>query len=163
MLGVPMRSKLELVVAVGVALIVLSVLRSARADHEPHNRTVPSSTNSALVTLTINPEARVSVMLSGGPPPEPACGTAAALPIRIVNQGFVTAVLEARLIGKPARGGVKLTWEPRALSGDPEEVRVLGVVLFRHGSTDVTIAFNARGEGSDPGGRDRLHVLMSCR
>src|SRR5438552_1316810 len=45
----------------------------------------------ALIEVTINPEARVSVRRTTAPLPLFACGTAEPLLVRIVNQGRVTS------------------------------------------------------------------------
>lgn len=83
------------------------------------------------------------------------------LPVRIVNQGFVTARLEAQLVGD-APAGVCLYFQPEPLKGVPEELRHLHVVLTQPGPTDVTISFNANKVIPDLGGRDRVHFLISC-
>jgi hypothetical protein len=54
------------------------------------------------IVVTINPEARVSVALAG-PMPQAHPGTPVDLPVKVVNLGFVTATLEAELVGRPSR------------------------------------------------------------
>src|ERR1700722_5196960 len=57
-----------------------------------------TSESVAPIQIIINPEARVSVSLTGNwPPPEP-CGKPLVVPIQVINQGFVTATLEARIV-----------------------------------------------------------------
>jgi hypothetical protein len=51
----------------------------------------------ALIEVTINPEARVSVGRTAVPLPLFACGTAEPLLVRIVNEGHVTSSVNIRL------------------------------------------------------------------
>jgi hypothetical protein len=83
------------------------------------------------------------------------------LPVLVVNQGFVTAQLEAELVDAPA--GVTLEFHPDPLKGVPEELRKLQITLTKPGTTDLTVAFKAHNEIPDLGGRDRIHFLMRCR
>jgi hypothetical protein len=115
----------------------------------------------APIKITINPEARVSVSLGGELPPPPTCGTATELPVSIVNQGFVTAPLEATLVGN-APPDVRLEFSPDPLKGIPHELRILRVTLSKSVPTDLTISFRARNDVPDLGGRDRIHFLLSC-
>jgi len=131
-------------------------------QHVPKKARAVSSAVAAPITLTINPEARVSVVMSGAVPAAVSCGSVLELPVRVVNQGFVTAPLEATLVGNvPAGATVDLDAEP--LKGVAEEVRVLRVTLRKPGQTDLTVAFRARNEIPDIGGRDRVHFLVECR
>ena len=131
-------------------------------QHVPKKAGAVSSAEAAPITLTINPEARVSVAMTGPIPPAVPCGSALELPVRVVNQGFVTAPLEATLVGNvPADVAVNLDAEP--LKGVAEEVRVLRVTSRKPGQTDLTVAFRARNEIPDIGGRDRVHFLVECR
>lgn len=120
-----------------------------------------ASPNDPPIKITINPEARVSVGLAGTLPPPVLCGTTTDLPLRIVNQGFVTASVEASLVGD-APAGVTLYFRPEPLRGVPEELRKLHITLTKPGLTDLTIAFRAHNEIPDLGGRDRIHFLMHC-
>jgi hypothetical protein len=113
------------------------------------------------IQITINSEARVSVTLAGALPPAAPCGTTTNLSVKIVNRGFVTARLEADLVGD-APAGVTLDFHPTPLKGLPEEERVLRITLAKPGPTDVTIAFRAHNEAPDLGGRNRVHFLMDC-
>ena len=111
--------------------------------------------------MTINPEARVSVAMVGAVPPAVTCGSALELPVEVVNQGFVTAPLEVALVGNvPA--GVTAYLDSEPLKGVPTESRVLRVTLMQPGQTDITVAFRARNEIPDLGGRDRVHFLVEC-
>jgi len=120
-----------------------------------------AASRSATIEVAINPEARVAVTLTGILPPSARCGVASAVGVRIVNQGFVTAPLESKLVGTP-RAGVSLAWDSEPLRGTPEEFRILYLTLARAGMTDVTIAFRALGQTPDLGGRERVHFLARC-
>jgi hypothetical protein len=139
------------------AVLAIPALALAAGEHA-HDAASP---NDPPIKITINPEARVSVALAGALPSPASCGTAANLSVRIVNQGFVTARLETELAGVAA--GVTLDFEPRPLTGVPEELRTLRITLTRPGVTDLTIAFKAHNGTPDLGGRDRVHFLMRCR
>jgi len=131
-------------------------------QHVPSKADAVSSADAPPITLTINPEARVSVVMTGAIPPAVPCGSPLDLPVRVVNQGFVTAPLEVALVGNvPA--GVTLHLDAEPLKGVTEEMRVLRVTLKKPGQTDLTVAFRARNELPDIGGRDRVHFLAECR
>ena len=76
-------------------------------------------------------------------------------------QGFVTAQLEAELVGE-IPPGVTIDYHPEPLRGVPQELRKLRITLTKPGLTDLTIAFGAHNEIPDLGGRDRVHFLLSC-
>jgi hypothetical protein len=114
------------------------------------------------IRITINPEARVSVAIVGALPASARCGTPVEFPIAIVNQGFVTAALEAELVGDSASAAT-LDFHPEPLKGVPAETRVLRITLRKPGTVDLTIAFRAHSEIPDLGGRDRIHFLISAR
>jgi hypothetical protein len=140
------------------AVLLLPVLVGAEDDSHVHEHmALPADPP---IIITINPEARVSVTLAGALPPPAACGTAADLVVAIVNQGFVTAQLEAELVDAPS--GVTLDFHPDPLKGGPEEFRKLHITLTKPGTTDVTVAFRAHNEIHDLGGRDRVHFLLHC-
>jgi hypothetical protein len=101
--------------------------------HCQHRHASPSG---APITVTINPEARVSVVMSGAFPTPVACGMITRLPVKIVNQGFLT--------------------------GLPEEWRELRITLTKASRVDVTVAFGARHVNPDLGGRDCVHLFMQC-
>lgn len=138
--------------------VILPALAIAGGEHV-HDTSV--SANDPPIKITINPEARVSVTLAGALPPSAPCGTAADLSVKIVNQGFVTAQLEAELVGD-APAGVTINFHREPLTGVPEELRKLRITLTKPGPTDLTIAFKAHNEIPDLGGRDRIHFLMHC-
>jgi len=114
------------------------------------------------IRITINAEARVSVAIVGVLPTTARCGVATEVPVRVVNHGFVTARLEARLVGDiPA--GASVVLEPSPLKGLPDETRILRISLERPGAADLTVAFSARNEVADLGGRDRIHFVIRGR
>jgi hypothetical protein len=131
----------------------------AIADHE-HARE-PTAPGEPTIKITINPEARVSVILAGALPPPAACGTAVDLRVKIINQGFVTSRLEAEFIGDKSEG-TTLDFNPEPLRGVPEEQRDLRITLIKPGSTDLTLSFRTHNNAPDLGGRDRIHFLMHC-
>jgi len=120
-----------------------------------------AAAGNAVFRVTVNPEARVSVVQVGEIPAETACGSPLSLPVRITNQGFVTAPLEASLVDAPP--GVVLDFPALALKGTREETRVLRLTLAKPGTVDLTLAFRTRNEIPDLNGRDRLHFLIRGR
>jgi cell division septation protein DedD len=79
-----------------VAVFLLPAFARANDEHTQDHRAMEmgvGSPNDAPIKITINPEARVSVALAGQLPPPTPCGIASDLPVKVVNQGFVTAQL----------------------------------------------------------------------
>ncbi len=155
--------------AIRIAIALLAFSSSAYSQDEAHHdhqamgaADAATSASTAPIRLTINPEARVSVEMVGTVPPAVRCGSALDLSVEVVNQGFVTAPLEAALVGT-APAGVTLYLDREPLTGVPTETRVLHVTLTQPGQTDLTVAFRARNEIPDLGGRDRVHFLAECR
>lgn len=146
------------VVAAAACVSLLSTM--ARAEEERHLHDHRQSSD-APITITINPEARVSVVLSGALPASVACGKATAIPVMVVNHGFLTSTLEADLVGYVPTG-VKIAFHGQPLKGAPEELRELRITLTEPGATDITVAFKAHHGSPDLGGRDRIHFLMRC-
>src|SRR5262249_32956628 len=110
----------------GAVLIAMSV--TAAAQTEPGR--VP-------LLLTVNPESRISVELSADALPAPAaCGTPIELPVKIVNQGLVTFVLQAHLVDDVPEG-VTVEFPSDPLLGIPEEARVVRVMLRNRTPVDV--------------------------
>jgi hypothetical protein len=115
----------------------------------------------APILITINPESRISVSLVGALPPPAPCGEVTELLVGIVNQGFVTAQLEAEVVGnRPPSAAID--FHPAPLKGVRKELRSLHVILTRPGASDLTISFKAHNGAPDLGGRDRVHLLMRC-
>jgi len=150
--------------AISLFMLALPTLILAQSDGHRNDHPREAETVSASgppIKITINPEARVSVVLSGTLPKPAQCGTATDLPVRIVNQGFVTSRLEAVFVGDvPA--GVSLEFHQSPLKGVREEFRNLRIILTKPNLVDLTIAFRAHNETPDLGGRDRIHFLMNC-
>jgi hypothetical protein len=111
------------------------------------------------IVITINPEGRVSAAIAGSLPPPVPYGAPVELAVAVVNQGFSTGRLEARLVGSPAAAAT-LDFRPEPLKGAPLERRTLRVTLTGGAPTDLTIAFSLRNESPDLGGRDRVHMLL---
>lgn len=116
----------------------------------------------AHISITINPEARVSVGRGSEPVPEAGPDGTVELQLHIINHGFLTAPLEARLVGLVPEGA-KVDFAPQPLTGAREEQRLLRVRLARPGLADVTISFRAMNDMIDLGGRDRVHFLLRYR
>lgn len=117
--------------------------------------------NPASIEITINPEVRVSATLTGALLPPLHCGATAHLSVKIVNHGFLTARLEADLVGN-VPPGVAFDFHPVPLRGIPEEYRDLQITLENPEPTDLTIAFRARDYAPDLAGRNRVHILLHC-
>jgi hypothetical protein len=137
------------------AFVVLS--GPFRAAEPPVGGTAAAA--EAPIVVTINPEGRVSVRLDAAIPSSVRPGTPVAWPVRVINQGYVTGVLLAELVGDPAPGAI-LDFNPERLKGSPLEMRTLRITLTRAAPTDLTLAFRLKNESPDLGGRDRVHVLI---
>lgn len=148
-----------------IALVFLPASVSAQSGGQmPDHHKLGGDTarpDQAPITVTINPEARASVVLVGNLPPPVPCGTAASLRVKIVNRGFVTSRLKVELVSE-VRDNINIDFDPSPLKGVPEEVRNLRITLAKPDLTDVTIAFKLQNETPDLGGRDRIHFLMHC-
>ena len=155
-----MRSAIAFVAA--LALPLSSCAEESNHMHDHHKMTEAPSPGDAPIQIKINPEARVSVTLGGALPPPVICGTPAELAVKIINQGFVTARLEARLVGEPPPDA-SIDFPPVPLKGVPEESRTLRITLTKPVPTDLTIAFRPHNDIGDLGGRDRIHLLMRCQ
>lgn len=141
-------------------LLTMLSVASAVAHQGHHHADTVSRENEAPIKITINPEVRVSVERVGPLPPPVQCGEAMALPVSIVNQGFLTAPLQVSLV-ELSPDNVRLDFSGESLKGLPEQ-RTLYVILTEPGPTDITVAFRAKGDVGDLGGRDRIHLLVSC-
>ena len=78
-----------------------------------------------------------------------------------MNDSFITARLEAHLIGN-APSGLELKFRPAPLSGKSEDWRTLTITVAEPGIKDVTISFKAHNDIPNLGGRDRIHFLIGC-
>jgi hypothetical protein len=144
-----------------VAALALAPAAGATEIPRPSDRAAPGegSHGDAPIKVTINPEGRVSAAFLGPLPMPAPRGTPIEFGIEVVNQGFVTGRLEARLVGNPPASAI-LDLDPELLKGIPHETRTLRITLTNVGQTDLTIAFRLRNEVPDLGGRDRIHLLM---
>ena len=120
-----------------------------------------SDSHDALIRIVINPETRISVSRVGELPSTVACGKPLILPVEIINQGFVTAPLEASVVDGASQD-ISLEFPTQPLTGRDEERRILRVTLRKPGASDITVAFRARRGFPDLGGRDRIHLLLRC-
>jgi hypothetical protein len=145
----------------GCVAIMLAASAAASAQHHDHAGHGAPASGDAPITITINPETRVSVARAGALPPPAKCGTPAELAVKIVNQGNFTLRLEAALVADPPPGAT-LHFQPERLTGVPEELRKMHITLAQPGTHDLTVAFKARNEAPDLGGRDRVHFLIRC-
>jgi hypothetical protein len=121
-----------------------------------------AATARATIMITINPEARVSVTRIGSQSALGSCGVAMKLTVEVLNQAYLTAPLQAFLVGSVAEG-VKVEFLSEPLKGLAKEERTLFLTLRDPGPTDLTISFRAKNEAPDLGGRDRIHLLAQCK
>lgn len=129
--------------------------------HGPHQHHHHDSLiDGAHITVTINPEARVSAV-SNIPAPRVPCGEPAPLTVSVINEGFVTSPLQASVVGSGA-GHVVLVFETSRLKGTARENREMKLRTIGSNPADVTIAFSISQEIGDLGGRDRVHLLVRC-
>src|SRR5258708_4177784 len=73
------------------AVFAVILMIPVPAFSNEHEQASASLTLAPPISITINPEARVSVTLGGALPPPVACGKPVALPVKIINQGFVAS------------------------------------------------------------------------
>jgi hypothetical protein len=119
----------------------------------------PGAAAEAAVTVTINPEARVSVSFAPVLLPPIGANGGIALEVAVLNQALVTLQLEAVLF-EPRSAGVTLEFSDEPLSGHGSERRVLNMTVDLPGLVDITIGFRLAREKADLGGRDRFHFLF---
>jgi hypothetical protein len=135
-------------------VFLLLALVGLRAD-EAGKDSLPEKPS---IRVIVNPEGRVSVTEMGAVP-DVRRGVAAAIPVTIINQGFVTGLLEAELVGTTP-SWVAMEFRPERLTGLPAETRILRLTVGRPGTVDISIAFRTHSEAPDLGGRDRIHFLL---
>jgi hypothetical protein len=155
-----MRRRLTTCKVIGFTLAI-TALPSAYGDNHEQMQMPASPKALPPITITINPEARLSVALTGRLPRPAPCGAAVDFRVKIINQGFITSRLEATVVNAP-REGVALDFHPEPLKGIPNEFRHLRIILTKPGPTDLTISFRSHNNAPDLGGRDRVHFLMQC-
>ena len=156
-----MRSGIGAIAAFSVVWAPPLVAQTVDMGHDHHHAMSNMSMHQAPIEISINPEARVSVALGAPMPGRNTCGQPITLPVRIMNDSFITASLEARLVGN-VPSGVTLGFHPAPLSGKSEEQRQITITLAEPGTKDLTISFKAHNDIPDLGGRDRVHFLMKC-
>jgi hypothetical protein len=147
--------------AVAIALTTAWLLVAHAKDQDHQHAIVLGAPSETLITITINPEARVSASRSGEPQKAIPCEHPMELPVKIINHGFVTASLEVSFVDSIPHG-ISLVFSAEPLKGIKEEHRSLRVTMKEPGIADVTIAFRAKNDISDLGGRDRIHLLLRC-
>ncbi len=153
--------KIERLAAVALCLLPFLARGDDNRSHDHNGMPETTASSHPQITISINPEARVSATVIGGPPSSVSCGTPIDLPVSIVNQGFVTAVLEATLVDSiPSGASIKFSAAP--LKGVHKEQRLLRVILQKPGASDITISFRPKHEAPDLGGRDRIHLILRC-
>jgi hypothetical protein len=158
-----MRNGLGLFAAIAAVAPLAPAARAAGMDHHHHEDGVMTmSARHAPIEISINPEARVSVALGSPIPARNVCRRPITLAVKIMNDSFITARLEAHLVGH-VPPGLALDFKPARLSGKQEDWRALTITLAEPGPKDVTISFKVRNDIPDLGGRDRIHFLIDCR
>ena len=136
-------------------------LRRLSDENDDASRLDRLLTTRAPLQVTINPEARVSVVRTTAPPPRMTCGGAAPWLVRIVNQGRVGSALNATLVGDVA-GPVRLQQTIERLAGAAVEYRVLTMTVATTKPIDVTLAFDVGRGTDDLALRSQLSLLVRC-
>jgi hypothetical protein len=116
----------------------------------------------ALIEVTINPEARVSVRRTEAPLPLFACGTAEPLLVRIVNQGRVTSNFNIRLLQETDASLVVLQPITQHLAGATVEYRLLTMTVGTVRPYDLTLIADAGPGTNDLGLRSQLSLIVKC-
>jgi hypothetical protein len=146
-------------VLVATFALQLSAVATAAGQPDDHPSAPVAQPADASIVVTINPEGRVSAVLSGDLPRPEHRGAPVALAIKVINQGFATGHLLAVLVGDPPAAAT-LDFSAERLKGVPLEMRMLRITLTRPAPTDLTIAFRLANEMPDFGGRDQVHLLI---
>ena len=119
-------------------------------------------TSKAVLEVTINPEARVSVHRTPTPLPSPTCGKPFPLLIRIVNQAGATSDLRVRASHPSTAALVEIQPPEPRLAGASVEYRALRLSLLHGGTTDITLVFDAGPGTEDLGNRATVSLLLRC-
>ena len=119
-------------------------------------------TQKALLEVTINPEARVSVRRTAAPLPLFACGTAEPLLVRIVNEGRVTSSFNIRLRQDTDANMVMLGRLTPHLAGAKVEYRLLTMTVATVRPVDLTLIADAGPGTDDLGLRSQLSMIVKC-
>lgn len=157
-----MRSRIGAISVFSLVWAPPLAAQSADMGHDHHRAMANMSMHRAPIEISINPEARVSVALGAPMPARNTCGKPIILAVRIMNDSFITASLEAHLVGN-VPSGLTIDFHPEPLTGQSEDERQITILLTEPGMKDLTISFKARNDIPDLGGRDRVHFLMKCQ
>src|SRR5690349_300558 len=109
-------------------LVVLMTALLAIAAPEPSSTDHRDARIDRAVTLTINPEARISVTRDDRMAFPSTCKREVSFRVHVVNQGYVTERIVASLID-PAPKSVSVKFSAEPLKGIRNEYRILGVTL----------------------------------
>lgn len=110
----------------------------------------------APIAVTINPEARVSVVRTKAPIGDPQPGEWHTIPITVINQGFVTGALYIE--ADPVRG-IKLDLPVHDLTGELHQDAALRVRLDTS-AVDVTLTFRAKSSLGGLANHSTIHFLV---
>jgi hypothetical protein len=109
--------------------------------------------------LVINPEARVSVEVTGRAPTV-TCGERLPLAIEVINESLGTQTIRVRVLSP----GARIVGQPLApLSGAEREIREFDIQLDGEQPVDITLEFDAGPGTDDLGGRSQTHIYAACR
>jgi hypothetical protein len=140
-------------------LLAFGSVTAIAQDHAHHYDASPPS--GAQIVVTINSEARVSAVLAAPLPAPSACGSVAELKIKVINRGFITAPLQASIVGDDM-SRIPIHMDSGKLSGKAEESRTLHLFPREPDPVDVTVVFSIDKNVGDLGGRDRVHFVVHC-
>ena len=117
----------------------------------------------ALIEVTINPEARVSVRRTAAPLPSFSCGEAEPLLVRIVNQGRVTSDFNIRSLQEETDTSM-VVLQPITphLAGATVEYRLLTMTVSSVRPVDLTLVADAGAGTNDLGLRSQLSLIVKC-
>lgn len=117
----------------------------------------------AALEVTINPEARVSILRTQAPLNMPQCGKSGAWLVRIINQGFVTAGLSFQSVAPLSAKLLSLEPVTPRLTGAAVEYRALHFMMNETHQMEVTLGVDAGPATSDIGERAKLPLLLQCK
>jgi hypothetical protein len=142
-------------------LLLSALILTAFATERPQSPRQQGHKKSAIIKITINPEGRVNAVLVGDTPSHLPCDVPVDLPVKIFNQGFITAPLNAELVDPPSSNS-KVGFQSEPLKGAPEELRMLTLILRTPEDEDFTIAFRAERPDLDQSDNNRVHFVIRC-
>jgi hypothetical protein len=109
--------------------------------------------------LVINPEARVSVEVTGRVPTV-TCGERLPLAIEIINESLGTQTIHVKVLSP----GARIVGQPLPpLFGAEREIREFDIQLDSEQPVDITLEFDAGPGTDDLGGRSQTHIYAACR